>query len=163
MSKDSDQMQTPIPFTFAGKEYPLAPCTGEIELAYTNWLEMRARDKIARRKKDLGGEYQTHLAIWQQRVDADEYDWSGYIAFMSRQAVPGQKHLLYLLLAKQTPTATPALVDRIHADSEKWRELFDDGERDEDGKAVRPPGLVWRAIIQARPTSPPPTNGEAST
>lgn len=162
MGRTSDLLMQPLPWDFEGQSYPLAPCTGEIELAYTNWLEMRARDKIARRKDQLmqTGDYSMHMEIWQQRVDADEYDFAGYTSFASRQHEPGQKYLLFLLLTKQTRTVTLDLVDRIYRDIEARNELFNQ-------KEGSPLGLVWRVLAQARPTSPevqqpaPPENEAA--
>ncbi len=154
MGRSADLIGQPIPFSFEGQPYPLAPCTCEVELAFTNWLEMRARDKIVRRKKQLQetGDYEAHLRIWQQGVDAARYDFAGGIAWESRCNEPGQKELLWMLMVKVTPAVTRSLVDRIFADPEKRRELF----QLEDKEQGTTDGPYWRALAQGRPTVPEP-------
>jgi len=144
-----------LPWTFEGQSFPLAVCNCELELAYTDWLEMRAYDKIVRRKRQLieMGNWETHLRIWQSGVDADRYDFAGSIAWESRWNEPGQKELLYLMLNAATPGVLRSFIDRIFANHEAKRELFQVADADKGTGD----GLYWRSLALGRPTSPPET------
>jgi len=144
----SDVLKAKFDFLFDGKMLSFAVPTYEIEQAFTNWLEMRAHSKIARRQKELveAGTYLTNMTIWQNNVDTDAYDWAGFIADRSRQSEPGQKHLLWLMLEKCSQGTPVRLVDHIFADPVTRELLF----CTEDGK---PLGLYWRAVALGRPTS----------
>ncbi len=146
MSKETDLLQ-PLSITFEGVTLPFV-CNGEVELAYTLWLEMHCREKISRRKEALGSEYYMHMKIWQEKVDSEEYEWTGYTSLMSRNSEAGKKQLLWLMMAKAGADANPHTVDKIMKSPEKVLELFNDDVG--DGKP--PLGLYWKAIAQGRPT-----------
>lgn len=152
MSKENDLLGGPLFVVKNGHRYPVGPCTGDVEIAFTSWLEMHARDKIARRKKELGAEYTLHLRIWQERVDAEEYEWTGYTSLMARQSEAGKKHLLWLLMSSVGAPVTPAAIDSMFLDPEVMEQLFNE----DVGEGKPPMGVYWRAVNQGRPTTPAP-------
>ncbi len=140
MSQSADTMQLPIPFEFEGTKYPVAIATFEHELQFTNWLEMRSREKLVRRQNELPpGEYARHMEGWRHDCDADAYEFDGAISWASRFSVSGQKQLCYLLLVSVTPMVTPSLIDRIFANAAKKAELLE---------------LYWRSLDITRPRQP---------
>jgi hypothetical protein len=148
----SDVLKKNLSWSFNGKPLPIGIPDWETEQAFTNWLEMRARDKIERRRKLFveAGTYELHVRIWQSGVDADRYDWAGQTAWESRNNEPGQKELLWLMLVKETPGVLRDLVDKIFADPFARDELFRVGNKD----AGTQDGLYWRAVSLGRPTIP---------
>jgi hypothetical protein len=162
MSKESEMLGASLMFTFEGKDCRLSPVTADIEIEYTNLFEMHARDKIARRREQLGDEYEMHLEIWQRKVTTDQYEWTSYESVLSRQSEWGKKNLLCLMMrhGNGDPAMMPndmvmRLIDRIFLDPDKKQELFwwAEGNPESNGKA-KPLGLYWRSIAQGRPTAP---------
>ena len=160
MSAENDRLGQPLPFTFEGQALPLSVCTGDVEILFTAWLESHAREKIARKKKDLGDEYGMHLRIWQQKVETEEYEWTGYTSLMVRASDTGKRKLLELLMGAAGSRPTPTQLDRIFRCPEKVVELFNEDVGDD-----KPPlGLYWKAIACGRPTVPvQKTAGPAAT
>jgi hypothetical protein len=142
-----------LSFTFQGNLISLAYVNGDVEIAFTDWVEMECLDDLRRRREKLGDEYDYFKRLWKQSVDAGDYEWTGYISYRKRQSLVGQKHLLWLLIRAAGSMLFPADVDAILADPGKKEELLNDDT-----------GLYWRALAPARPTSPAPkTEPEKST
>lgn len=148
-------MLTPIPFAFGELSLGLL-CSGHVELIFTGWLESYCRDKIVRKREELGDDFNLHLRIWQQKCDCEEYEWTGYTSLCVRASEAGRKKLLHLMMQAASAAlpgaspVTPALVDQIFADPDKCVELFND----EVGEGRPPLGLYWKALQEGRPTAP---------
>lgn len=148
MSQQNDVLMVPIPFTFEGQSLPLAVCTGDVEIAFTSWVELNAKEKLDNRRAELGNTYEILLGIWYKNVICYEFEWPGEISFRIRNSETGKKELLRLMMLKAGgPPHVQQIIDRIFRCPEKMRELFD---WDPDN----PKGLYWRSVAQGRPTLP---------
>jgi len=161
MSQENASLGRPFPFTFEGQSLPIGVCTGDVELHFTSWLELHARDKLARRKEELRDEYAWYVNLWLQKVETEEYEWTGYISTRIRKTEAGKKALLLLMMQSAGALVSAELIDRIFQCPEKVDELFnDDVVLDENKQPLPAAGLYWKSIAQGRPTVPVPNKAE---
>lgn len=143
---ESDTIQSPIPFSFRGKDYPVAVCSLKHEIAFQDHLKREARAEVTRCRARAGQPYDlSHedvrllLEIYLDRCASGAYDWTGRVAWEARQTESGSKELCFLLLASETPSVRRDLLDHIFADPAARGELL---------------ALYWRSVNQARPQTP---------
>lgn len=117
---------TPVPFSWGGREFQIAPWDFMTEATFATWVETRARKRLQAIRKELGeDEYREQSNALREAVDAGKYEWGTRIVVGAWQSHAGSKHLVYLTLSKLDKTVTPKWIDELAADKQAWGDLWD--------------------------------------
>lgn len=114
MSDAAATLAAPIVLRHKDKDYPLSPLTLDDMSMFERWLENRAFDTITVRKGHIDDDdYNRLLTAWIGQCASGQYRCGSKIGRAACSSEDGMRFLFFLMLAKETPSMTQKISDRI--------------------------------------------------